>query len=69
MFKNVGSLDRIVRLLIGLSLIAAAWLGWVGGWGWIVVLPLITGLVGACPAYLPFGFRTCATTRDPVRNR
>ncbi|MFG6489051.1 DUF2892 domain-containing protein [Roseateles sp. BYS78W] len=58
---NVGTLDRFVRIAIGLALVAAAWLGSVGPWGWIGLLPLFTGLIGSCPAYLPFGFTTCST--------
>lgn len=57
---NVGTLDRVVRIIVGLALIAAAWLGSVGAWGWIGLLPLLTGLIGSCPAYLPFGFSTCS---------
>ena len=57
---NVGPFDRILRIIIGLALIAATWLGSIGAWGWIGLLPLVTGLIGSCPAYLPFGFSTCA---------
>ncbi|KQW42504.1 MULTISPECIES: DUF2892 domain-containing protein [unclassified Roseateles] len=60
MLKNVGLIDRSARVLIGLCLIAATWLGVVGSWGWIGLLPLLTGLVGTCPAYVPFGFSSCA---------
>jgi len=57
---NVGTLDRFVRVAVGLALIAAAWMGSIGAWGWIGLLPLFTGLIGSCPAYLPFGFNTCS---------
>ncbi|MDR7270237.1 hypothetical protein J2X20_002895 [Pelomonas saccharophila] len=57
---NVGTLDRFARVIIGLALIAAAWFGSIGAWGWIGLLPLFTGLIGSCPAYLPFGFNTCS---------
>lgn len=59
MLKNVGSLDRIARVLLGLALIACVLLGVIGGWGWVGLLPLITGLIGVCPAYLPFGVSSC----------
>jgi hypothetical protein len=59
MLKNVGSLDRVLRVLVGLALIAAAWLGAIGSWGWLGLVPLATGLIGTCPAYLPFGLSTC----------
>ena len=56
---NVGTIDRILRIVVGLALIALAFTGTVGVWGWIGVVPLVTGLVGWCPAYLPLGIRTC----------
>lgn len=59
MQANVGSIDRLIRILLGLGLIAAALTGDIGAWGWIGLLPLVTGLVRFCPAYVPFGWRTC----------
>src|SRR5690606_13836170 len=58
MKKNVGGIDKGIRILVGVVLIAWAL---AGGpvWAWIGILPLFTGLVGWCPAYLPFGLRTC----------
>ena len=61
MLQNVGSIDRVVRVLVGLALIAASVLGYVGPWGWIGLVPLATGLFRLCPAYLPFGLSTCST--------
>ncbi|MBI1890763.1 MAG: DUF2892 domain-containing protein [Burkholderiales bacterium] len=59
MKANVGSIDRTVRIAVGLTLIAGALSGVIGAWGWIGILPLATGTVGICPAYLPFGLNTC----------
>lgn len=62
MFKvNVGSADRIVRILVGVVLIAATLLGFIGVWGWIGIVPILTGTFRFCPAYLPFGLNTCKT--------
>ncbi|MDI4634478.1 DUF2892 domain-containing protein [Pelomonas sp. V22] len=62
MFKtNVGSVDRVLRIAVGLALIVLAATGTVGAWGWIGVLLLVTGIVRVCPAYLPFGWSTCGT--------
>ncbi len=59
MFKvNEGTVDRTVRVLLGIALVALALTkGFV--WGWIGVLPIITGSIGWCPAYVPFGISTC----------
>ena len=57
--RNEGSLDRIARIVLGLALIGLAATGNVGNWGWIGVVPLLTGLVGYCPAYSIFGIKTC----------
>jgi hypothetical protein len=58
MKANVGNIDRIFRTLIGLGLIAASVLGYIGMWGWLGVIPLATAVFSVCPAYLPFGFST-----------
>jgi hypothetical protein len=59
MIKNVGSLDRTLRIVAGLALVALTASGQVGAWGWIGVVPLSTGLLGWCPAYTLFGIKTC----------
>lgn len=61
MIQNVGSVDRVIRILAGVALIAASLLGYIGAWGWIGIVPLATGLFRVCPAYLPFGLSTCST--------
>ncbi|GAB1384565.1 MAG TPA: DUF2892 domain-containing protein [Ottowia sp.] len=62
--KNVGGIDRILRIVVGLVLVGLAATGSVGWWGWIGVVPLLTGLVGACPAYKLLGMNTC-----PMKNK
>lgn len=59
MTHNVGGIDRILRIVVGLVLIGLAATGTVGLWGWIGVVPLVTGLVGTCPAYKLLGLNTC----------
>ncbi|HAN56437.1 MAG TPA: DUF2892 domain-containing protein [Betaproteobacteria bacterium] len=61
MTQNVGSVDRAIRIIAGLILIGLAATGKIGVWGYIGVVPLATGLIGWCPAYLPFGIKTCKT--------
>jgi hypothetical protein len=65
MKPNVGTIDRIIRVVAGLALIAGAASGAIGAWGWIGLVPLATGLFRFCPAYLPFGLSTCST--DPAK--
>ena len=60
MTKNVGGIDRTLRILIGLALIAGAATNTIGMWGYLGVVPLLTGLIGWCPAYAIFGFNTCS---------
>ena len=60
MRQNVGTVDRAIRVLAGLALIAASLLGYIGLWGWIGVVLVATGVFRFCPAYLPFGLSTCA---------
>lgn len=59
MKPNVGTIDRTLRIVAGLLLIAGAVTGTIGAWGWIGLLPLATGTFRVCPAYLPFGLNTC----------
>lgn len=51
MSSNVGTVDRALRLAVGLGLIAAASIGLVDAWGWIGAVPLLTALAGVCPLY------------------
>jgi hypothetical protein len=61
MRQNVGNVDRVLRIALGLALIAASLLGYIGAWGWVGLIPLATGTFRFCPAYLPFGLSTCAS--------
>lgn len=58
---NVGGIDRALRIIVGIVLIGLTATGKIGWWGYIGVVPLVTGLIGWCPAYLPFGVKTCKT--------
>ena len=63
MKSNVGSIERIIRILVGLALIGLTLTGSIGLWGWIGVLPLATGLIGWCPPYAMLGISTCKMRR------
>ncbi len=60
MKANAGSLDRALRVIVGLGLIGATVAGALPTWGYIGVIPLLTGLVGFCPAYPLLGINTCS---------
>ena len=60
MIQNIGSVDRAIRISVGVILIGANLLGYIGVWGWLGVIPLATGLFRFCPVYLPFGLSTCS---------
>lgn len=59
MNTNVGTVDRLLRIVAGLVLIALAATGMVGAWGYIGIVPLLTGLFRFCPAYTLLGMNTC----------
>ena len=59
MTANVGTVDRAIRIALGLALIAATLTGWIGAWGWLGVIPIATGVFRFCPAYRPFGLSSC----------
>lgn len=56
---NVGGIDRILRIVVGLALIGATLAGMLPVWGWIGVVPLVTGLFKFCPLYSILGMNTC----------
>jgi len=63
MKPNVGALDRIIRVVIGLGLLSLLFVleGNARWWGLIGVVPLLTAAIGWCPAYVPFGLSSCGT--------
>jgi hypothetical protein len=58
MKPNVGSLDKLVRIVAGLVLVSLVFVGPRTPWGWIGIIPLITGFIGVCPLYTPFRIDT-----------
>jgi hypothetical protein len=61
--RNEGTLDRVLRVILGLGLLSIVFVGPQTPWGWVGLVPLVTGLVGSCPLYRLFGLRTC-----PIEN-
>lgn len=63
MKTNVGNLDRILRAVLGLTLLGLTLTGTIGAWGWIGLVPLGTSALGFCPLYTVLGFSTCPMKR------
>ncbi len=58
MLKNVGAVDRMIRLIVGIVLVVLVFVGPKTNWGWIGLIFIITAIVGFCPLYLPFKINT-----------
>lgn len=63
MLKNVGGIDRALRIIIGIVLIALAATNVIGWWGWLGIIPLLTGLTRFCGLYRVLGLSTCPLQR------
>lgn len=61
--RNEATVDRVLRVLLGLGLLSLIFVGPKTPWGWIGLVPLVTGLVGSCPLYTLFGLSTCPAAR------
>ncbi len=59
MKANVGTVDRALRIIVGLALIGLTLNGNIGVWGWLGVVPVLTGIFRFCPAYPLLGISTC----------
>ena len=66
MKKNVGGIDKVLRIVLGVVLLVFAFVGPEGikMWGFIGVVPLLTGLINFCPLYMLLGFSTCPLKKD-----
>jgi hypothetical protein len=58
-FRNEGTIDRTLRVIAGAALVSLVFVGPETPWGWIGLVPLVTGLVGNCPVYSLLGISTC----------
>ncbi len=57
--KNIGNIDRVLRIVVGLAVISLVFWGPRTAWGWIGVIPVASALIGWCPLYTILGIRTC----------
>ncbi|MBS1192293.1 MAG: hypothetical protein H6Q97_272 [Nitrospirae bacterium] len=59
MKKNVGSVERAIRIITGIAILSLAFVGPQSPWAYLGIIPLATGLMGWCPAYALLGISTC----------
>ena len=59
MKKNVGNVERAIRIIVGLVVLSLVFVGPQSAWGWLGLVPLATGLIGWCPPYSLLGINTC----------
>jgi len=64
MIKNVGGIDRVLRIFAGVALVAMTASNQIGAWGWIGLIVAATGIFSFCGAYTLFGFSTCPLKND-----
>lgn len=67
MKKNMGSIDRGLRIVVGVVLVVLALLGTIGWWGWLGIIPIVTGALGNCPVYSVIGVSTCGNKNRPKK--
>jgi len=60
MKPNEGTIDRVLRVVVGLGILSLAFVGPQTPWGYVGLVPLATGLIGFCPLYAMLGIRTCS---------
>jgi len=63
MNPNVGTIDKVIRVIIGTALISLVFVGPQTPWGWIGVIPIATAMVSFCPLYAILGIKTCKVAR------
>ena len=62
--KNVGGIDKLIRIIVGLALISLVFVGPKTAWGWVGLVPLLTGLFSICPLYSVIGLSTCKKCKE-----
>ncbi len=67
MKSNAGQVDRTIRVVVGAALLGLVFVGPQTPWGWIGLIPLVTGIIGNCPLYSLLGINTCPIKRKRGR--
>lgn len=61
--RNEGSVDRALRVVAGLAVLSLVFVGPKTPWGWVGLVPILTGLIGWCPLYTLLGINTCGVKK------
>ena len=64
--KNEASFDRVIRVVLGVVALSLVFVGPHTAWGWLGLIPLLTGLIGSCPVYTVLGIGTCEVKKAGV---
>jgi len=64
MKKNIGGIERIIRIVAGVGMLSLVFIGPETKWGYLGIVPLATGLISWCPLYALFGFSTCKSCKE-----
>ena len=67
MKKNIGNLERIARIVVGLIILSLAFVGPQSPWAYLGIIPLLTGIMGWCPPYALLGISTCKPSTGTPR--
>ncbi|MDY7218411.1 DUF2892 domain-containing protein [Denitrificimonas sp. JX-1] len=67
MKNNIGSIERSLRIIVGLILVVLALFDIIGWWGWVGLIPILTGALGTCPLYSILGVSTCGGKGCPKK--
>ena len=62
--SNAGTLDRVLRVALGLAVLSLAFVGPKTPWAYLGLVPLLTGVIGSCPLYTLLGINTCGVKRN-----
>ena len=64
---NVHTIERAIRIIVGLVVLSLVFIGPRTPWGWLGLVPLVTGAMASCPLYTLFGISTCAVKKPATR--
>ncbi len=63
MQKNIGGMERVIRILVGVGILSLVFIGPETKWGYLGLIPIATGIIGWCPPYALLGINTCKSCK------